>query len=179
MQVTAPGQTVRFVDIDSGTAFISEVGGETAVSLKGCYLDHTGDEPENVYCGVILHPTSGYPDGPGIINRSVYADRPALAVSDLEIIMSDFPEDMVFDGSETSWRAPNGRIFLIDDNAYLKFRTGNKPSNTGYINLESGDIIFELSAQKPVVIKQWQLGKTVDGFFKDILDGALEEEEHS
>jgi hypothetical protein len=157
VHVTCKGRIAVPADLRDGSIFLADFGdGPVVRAVKASYLN-----PSGIYGGKIV--TVGpFRDGdegePGAYEPHVVR---RLAVVDLTGVLafafSTAPEHVSF-GPPPSRERP-GLVLLVGDDAYLgcRFHEGDGLWETAYLNVATGEIVFQLDAAEACVSRQWAL----------------------
>ena len=155
MHVVHKGRIADLVDLKDGSVFLADFdGGAIARAMKASYVN-----PSGIHGGKIV--TLGpFRDGdggrPGVHEPHVVRQ---LAVVDLTGVLaftfSTEPEHVAF-RLPPSRECP-GLAVLVEDDVYLgcRFHEDTGLWETAYLNVATGEIVFQVDAAKGCVSRRW------------------------
>jgi hypothetical protein len=160
MHVAYDGRLADVADLRDGSVFLADLdGGPVVRAVKAFYVN-----PSGIHGGKIV--TVGpFPDGdegepgayePHVIRRLAVVDLTGV----LAFAFSTAPEHVSF-GPPPPRERP-GLVLLVGDDAYLgcRFHEGDGLWETAYLNVATGEIVFQLDAAEACVSRQWSLQAT-------------------
>ena len=157
MHVAYEGRVADLADLRDGSVFLADFdGGPTVRAVKAFYLNPSGLRGGKI---VTVGPFRDEDEGkPGAYEPHVVRQ---LAVVDLTgglaFAFSTAPEHVTF-RLPPSRECP-GLAVLVGDDAYLgcRFREADGSWEPAYLNVATGEIVFQVDAAKACVSRRWAL----------------------
>jgi hypothetical protein len=158
MHVTYKGRIADPADLRDGSVFLADFdGGPVVRAVKAFHVNPSGIHEGKI---VTVGPFRDEDDGtPGVYEPVVVRQ---LAVVDLTGVLafafSTEPEHVAF-RLPPSRECP-GLAVLVEDDVYLgcRFHEDTGLWETAYLNVATGEIIFQVDAAKGCVSRQWAFG---------------------
>ena len=156
MHVAYEGRVANVADLRDGSVFLADLdGGPVVRAVKASYVN-----PSGIHGGKVV--TVGpFPDGdegkPGAYEPHVIRRLAVVDLTDvLAFAFSTAPEHVSFGPPS---RERPGLVLLAGGDAYLgcRFHEGDGLWETAYLNVATGEIVFQLDAAEACVSRQWAL----------------------
>ena len=157
MHVAYEGRVANVADLRDGSVFLADLdGGPVVRAVKASYVN-----PSGIHGGKIV--TVGpFRDGdegkPGAYEPHVVRRLAVVDLTDvLAFAFSTAPEHVAF-GPPPSRERP-GLVLLVGDDAYLgcRFHEDDGLWEPAYLNVATGEIVFQIDAAEACVSRQWAL----------------------
>ena len=157
MHVAYDGRIANVADLGDGSVFLADLdGGPVVRAVKASYVNPSGIHGGKVVTvGPFLDGDEGKPGAhePHVVRRLAVVDLTGV----LAFAFSTAPVHVSF-GPPPPRERP-GLVLLVGDDAYLgcRFHEGDGLWETAYLNVATGEIVFQLDAAEACVSRQWSL----------------------
>ncbi len=160
MHVAYEGRIADLADLRDGSIFLADFdGGPVVRAVKAFYVNRSGIHGGKI---VTIGPFRDEDEGrPGVYEPHIVRQ---LAVVDLTGVLtltfSIAPGHVAFKLPPS--RECAGLVFLLEDDAFLgcRFYEDTGLWETAYLNVATGEIVFQADAAKACVSRQWALQET-------------------
>ena len=160
MHVAYDGRLADVADLRDGSVFLADFdGGPIVRAVKAFYVSPSGIHGGKIVTvGPFREEDEGKPGAyePHVVRQLAVVDLTGL----LAFTFSTAPEHVTF-GLPPSRERP-GLVVLVGDDAYLgcRFHEGNGLWEPAYLDVATGEIVFQVDAAKACVSRQWALQET-------------------
>ena len=157
MHIAYKGRIADVVDLKDGSVFVADFdGGPVVRAVKAFYVNPSGIHGGKIVTvGPFRDEDEGKPAAyePHVVRRLAVVDLTGV----LAFTFSTDPEHVTF-GLPPSRERP-GLVVLVEDDAYLgcRFHEDNGLWETAYLNMGTGEIVFQLDAAETCVSRRWAL----------------------
>lgn len=160
MQVAHKGRVADLSDLGDGSIFLTDFGGGPLVrAMKAVYMHRPGIHAGKV---VTVGPFRDEDGGkPGVYEPHVVRRSSVVDVTDiLTFTFSADPQHIEF--GMPSPRECAGLAILVETNAFLgcQFYRGGSSWEAAYLNMATGEIVFDIDAGKACISREWSLQET-------------------
>ena len=157
MHVAYKGRLADVADLKDGSVFLADFdGGPIVRAVKAFYVSPSGIHGGKI---VTVGPFRDEDEGkPGVHEPSVIRQLAVIGVTDtLTFGFSTAPEHVAFRPPPS--RECPGLVVLVGDDVFLgcRFHEDNGLWEPAYLNVATGEIVFQLDGAKACVSREWSL----------------------
>jgi hypothetical protein len=161
MQVAHKGRVADLADLGNGSIFLTDFGGWPLVrAMKAVYMRRPDIHAGKV---VTVGPFRDEDGGkPGVYEPHAVRRSSVVDVTDiLTFTFSTDPRHIEFD--LPSPRECVGLAVIVETNAFLgcQFYRGGDSWEAAYLNMATGEIVFDINAGKACISREWSLQETL------------------